>query len=433
MIRRLLFLYAFLLPYEELLGGSWAVKPYRLTGFVLLFLWTTGVVIPRMHLRLDLFDRVFFFIFYLGLFTAAFWYVVTGKGNVSWALGDFALFFFVFLVYLAIKDEVRSFQDIAALMRPYVMGTVSSVVVYAVLVESPTNGRFEAFDANPNRLAVAVGVSLFFIVAQFLFVKKTRTGLRLVLYGTSFLVLSASLLFTGSFGALAGIAAGAVVLALLGTRQALGTRASLSAGRLIAFVALIVLGTAILSNLFTRYSDESSAIYRYQLGVSHASRSRLDILQTSWNVAQDHYLLGPGLGEYRYYHREYIAKLSNVRDIAIADQDLVAHDDYLDQLNSSGFFGLVMFVALLVILARALFRKLGDRNAPYSLSVFLIVSLTFLCVDGGSHILLRSPDYWFLLALMTAYIRLRPDSPTQAKRRAVAELPTSSTRSLDTA
>lgn len=410
MMLRLLQLYAFLLPFEmlwlELFGVDTVLKPYRLVGLAVIGLKIVSRSHPRTRVRIDVFDRSFLFIFTWGLLAAVFWYVFSGSGNLGWAVSDSILIFFAFFVYLVLKSETRRFATVEKLLDSFVLGTLTSVVIYAGFFGSITSSRFQAFYDNPNRLAVAVTVCLTLIVARFLFGRVRRRALDYLWHGGLFLFLSFILFFTGSKGALLGFAFSLVAFAVPLMVRSKRT-GSLNLSRVVTLLPVVVVAGLVVSTAYTQYED-SMAVQRYQMSAgqgSNSTNSRLDIWESAWNVAQDHYFLGVGTAQYRFYHRTYVRRLDNLRSPKIAEADLGTHSDYLNLLTSFGVLCTALYAWMLLLIHRGLNLGLGrlQERDFYPMAAYLPV-LVFLVVNAATHIMMGSPDYWFFMALITGAV-----------------------------
>ncbi|MCA1706388.1 MAG: hypothetical protein LC808_25250, partial [Actinobacteria bacterium] len=208
LITRLLILYAFLLPYENALSfggaGPW-LKPYRAVGLVILIIWLARDEAGRPRIRLDVFDWGYLLIFAMGFVMMGFWYIVFTRGNISWALSELLLVAFGYALYLVMK---QSSSDLHAVLRAFVIGTISSIIVFAALVGSiPEQARFAGFYENPNSLGIAVGASIILIVCRLLFGNRIHGTISYVAYALALLLLGAALLYTGSREAIVGLIA----------------------------------------------------------------------------------------------------------------------------------------------------------------------------------------------------------------------------------
>ena len=179
-IQRLLVLYAFLLPYEvalEVIGVTPPIglRPYRLVGVLIVFVWIMRMAMSRRRRRLDIFDQGFLFVIVLGILAALTWKLLDGQGELRSALSDVSLIGFSFLIYLVIKQEMGEPEQAWALLSAYVVGTVSSILLSAPLLWSFSAGyRFNGFYDNPNSLAFAAAIGLLVLIGRLLFGTSVR-------------------------------------------------------------------------------------------------------------------------------------------------------------------------------------------------------------------------------------------------------------------
>lgn len=424
MLRLLLRLYAFSLPFD----GAWKIafgvdtifKPYRLLGIAVIALFGLKMIARGKPPRFDGYDKAFAFIFTWGLAMAILWYLVAGTGVLQWAFWDLTLMMFAFLSYLVQKNEMNGLEDAHLITRAFTAGTVASVAIYQVAFGSMTQGRFMAFFDNPNRLAVALTASIIFLVASILFQDRRRTTFWFCFRASILLLLGAALFFTGSRGALAALGLGLLVLIVpLSARRSTRGRGALRAAGL---MPIFVLGGFVVSFAVDRHGSESGAVLRYQSGMGGAADNRLDIWEAAWNVSADHYFIGVGTAQYRYYHGSYVSRLEQLRSQKSDEHEhLGTHSDYLNLLASNGLLSLLLYLGIAVSSYRRLSvgirRYAGPRlDVLASYQPLLIAML----VNGVTHIMFGSPDFWLFMALITG---AAASVPRQTRRRASVRRP----------
>lgn len=415
MVRLLLSVYVFLIPFENLWGylfGSQTVlKPYRLLGLVVVAVhWMKNLGRGRRY-RLDGLDRGFVAIFILGQVMAVVWYVLAGTSDLGRSISDGTLAVFAFLVYLTIKREAYEPAAMARLLRAFVAGTAISVILaYALGVT--VEGRFSGFFNNPNSLAVAVVGSLLVTVAWSLFGRRRGAGLDYLVQGGLVLLLLATLLFTGSRGAIIGAVASVPLLGFALVARS-GPARQRSLMRVAAFVPVVLIAGVVLASTYEEHEAESTALQRYDLDMARKGSGRLDIWRAAWMVAGDHYFLGVGTNQYPLYHRAYVRKLGQLYTPSMAKHDVVTHSDYVDLLTSFGVFALLIYLSMLVRIYRALRRGLAraDDGPPYVAPIMFPLFVFIVIVESFANFSV-SPQYFFFMALITTQVRTLTRSST---------------------
>lgn len=403
MVRLLLAVYVFLIPFENLwgvlFGSDTVLKPYRLVGLALVVVHVFENLSLRRRFRLDTFDKAFIAIFVIGQAMAMTWYVVDGSSNMRRAISDGTLSLFAFLVYLVIKRVAHDAPAMGKLLRAFVAGTVLSIVI-AYLTGVTAAGRFSGFYANPNSLAVSVVASLFVIIAWALFGRR-RGGMTYLLQGALVLLLLITLLFTGSRGAIIGAV---VSLPLFGFSLAARSGARRTPVlRVAALFPIVLIAGMVLSTTYEQHEADSTALRRYDMENASRGSGRLDIWRAAWLVAGDHYYLGVGTNQYPLYHRKYIRKLGVLYTPTMAEHDVVTHSDYVDLLTSFGIVSLLIYLWMLVRIYLLLRRRLVVYEDPVAFAPHLLFPLfVFIMIVESFANFFVSPQYFFFMALITA-------------------------------
>lgn len=411
MIRLVLYLYAFSLPFaylwDVMFGFTTQLKPYRLAGIALIGLFLVAIANGRARLRLDRYDRSFIALFVLGAILAAFWRAVEGTSAAA-VPHMLMLVASAFLPYLIIKNLGLTQARIEQLLRTYVVGVCASIVVSLALGTSVTEGRFVAFLDNPNRMAFALAVSLHFLLGQIVFGRR-RSGLSGYVIRAGIIIgIAILLIFTGSRAALVATALSVVVYAIPLLHRNRGARAA-RMQRVATLLPIVLLAGGVVSSVYDTFEEDSTAIQRYEVTGDSGYSGRLDLWRGAWAVTVDHYFIGVGTAQYRAYHREYMAKLDGLYSPSLAEKDLMVHSDYFEMLTSAGILGLVLFLAMITSLYRRLSlksRSLAHEHAslPALALPLLILVLTF----GVFHTQIYDPQYYFSMAIIMLIARGLP-------------------------
>ena len=406
MIQRLLALYVLSLPFEylfvRLYGSDTVLKPYRLIAIGMVGLWLLHRLGSRREFRLDSYDWIFSFFLASGLALAGIWSVL-GNANLNMAVSDTVLGAFALLTYLVIKNSDSDARRYERLLDLYLYSVCASIVLNIAMGMPTTGERFEAFSESSNRLAFSITVAVHVLIAKILSGRRTTVRGTYLARGGIILGLVVALLFTGSRGAIVALIftlpLHAVALAATRGRQ------RRRIGRLAALAPLLLIGGLAVSVTLERYGDEASGLRRLDRTGIEATAGRYDIGRAVWQASLDHFFLGMGTAQYRAQHRTYVGGLEHVYEKRMTEVDVGTHADVLELLTSSGIIAAALYVWLLV----SLFLRLRARARMTDQTGWLYQSLLPICgliaISGLSHVFIRSPHFFFLMAVMTASVR----------------------------
>lgn len=417
MTKRLIPLYVFLYPYEklwaELLGQDSILKPYRIVGLLILM----GFVVRRFssgeEFKVDRYDFGFFAIILGGLALAGFWYVATGAANLAWAVNDTALLFFVFLLYVVMKNEVDSYKLAERTLLALLAGALSSFLfTQGFGVDFSKADRAHGFFKNPNALGVLAGLSIIIVVARFLFARLRFVAIEFMVAVALCMALGGVLLTTGSRTPLISLAVGlsTFAVAVYFRRGRARTRTLSRMTAVVPLVAVVGIAFALLAST----ADEGSVLWRYSYDAAKSGSGRFDIWRSAWNLSEDTYFIGVGAGQYRFHHLKYVRMLAVLysRGTDADHLHLGTHNDFINLLTCYGFPLLCVYLAMMGSMLRNLVSAL---RAPASHDTFLVPALlgamVFILVNQVGHNMMQGVDYFMVMALAS--------SPLVVQKRAV--------------
>jgi len=399
MIQRLIALYVVSLPFEylwvRLFGSTTELKPYRIIGMLLAVVWVLEQLSSRRRIRLDAYDWILLYFLIGGLALAGFWSVV-GTASLSAALHDSLLAGFAILAYLVVKHSGTDARRLERLLDLFVFSVVASILLAYAMGLSSLSDRLTAFSKNPNGLSFALGASMHVLLAKTFFAARRERASSYLVRSLVFAILATALLFTGSRGGAVAFAF-SVPLHFVARRSSSGRRSS----RLAALAPLALIGGLVIGVTVTRYEDQSAALTRLDRSGLAATSGRYDIWRSAWSASVDNMFIGMGTGQYRVKNRQYVSQLERVFDKRMAQHDVGTHNDLLEILTSYGLFGLVLYLLMLVSLLRRLRRLARSEDVGWFYPA-LMPLLGLMVLAGVTQNLLRSPVFFFLLAIMTA-------------------------------
>lgn len=406
----LLYLYILSLPFEylwyELFGSLTVWKPYRIIGIVLILYWLVSAVAKRTKVVIDVYDKLFIFIFSTGLALALFW-MILGYGNLVWAINDLLLISFSFLIYLTVKNMHLSQKEIAQILYIFVFTcTINSIFMIYNFASSSYVYQARGFYRSAAQAGYVDGISLLILISICLFNLRKLLSLPGVFCTISILILSYALFLSGARGSIVGFSAGLTAITFLIFRIRYAWDIPIKRFVSIFALILILIMLCVANMGFLIEKEKSPTITRFEIENLKVAGGRPDIWRSAWNLTLDRYFIGVGLAQYRYYHTSYIKKLPNVLSDTVLEYDLVTHSDYVSLLVEFGIICLVIYLFILVSLFRKLFvaaERFGKQSFiyPAMLGIFVL-----LITCGVFRVSWLTPDYWLFLGLTTTAIKI---------------------------
>ena len=154
----------------------------------------------------------------------------------------------------------------------------------------------------------------------------------------------------------------------------------------IAFYFVLLPIININNNIFSRF-DKSS----YE-----TASGRIDITDAALKLGADTYFTGVGIGQYNYYHLDYI---SSTAYHTVLDYKLSTHSHFLDLLVNFGFISFLFFIIILIIFFRAIYRKRAKDTYKYALIILFI-----LITSSLSQEMFIFPLFWIILGSLNIII-----------------------------
>jgi len=183
------------------------------------------------------------------------------------------------------------------------------------------------------------------------------------------------LLLLKSRGGIVG-GAGGIILFAVGIRYIISRRPDGSKVRLIRFnratILVLVIGTIVTAGTFL-ILDRGELITEVGSVFSaspESNRYRLLAWEASLRLAAAHPVLGVGPGHFRFFHPIYAsAEFWRLNDTYGRIRLLQAHNDYINILCELGLAGLVLFLGIIVLLARGAGRLLRSASCDEVLRI----------------------------------------------------------------
>lgn len=431
-MRRLLFalllVYTSLMPFERfwkvLTSGDSIFKPYRIVGLAILGLWLAWLAGTGRRVRLDFGDKCYLLLFAWGVVLALFWHAVEGN-NLGYTGHAVQLILFGFAMYAFTKKMSLSAREIQLVLSAYVAG-FSASVAWAFTMPEELTGRLRGLQNNPNQLGISAGISFMFLLGQFLFIDRPRTGWQILRVSTA-IAMAALIGLSGSRGATFGTLAGSLLLLVLALRGSRGRKGSSRVTRVGAFAVLCAVAFATSFDRFDEAWEQTESRGRFDRDYTmQTAGERWDLWRSGWHVGMDHFGLGAGMMQYMSHHVESIKALADKSNDQLEDHVLGTHSDYVDLFACYGVVGLGAFFAYISWLGRVYWRQLNriDPNAPGSywrpLGASLLGGMLVYEISQNSF---AWCDYWMVMALVhsVTHLPLASSSPARAAAQLAAK------------
>ena len=381
----------------EIFDSDTVFKPYRIIGLVIIALFAlkqAGMGKTR-PLRFDRYDGVFVAIIVGGFMLALFWYLIAGTGDLSAAVNDTILLTFAFVMYIIVKHEVVSPKDIERLLLVYVAGTVTSFLISRAVTTQLIHERTHAFYLNPNSLAVACVLGLHCMIARMLFGRFRSVLVGYAVSGGVSLLLAYVLVITASRTPLVALGVSLLVYVV-----PLWRSAGRSAGRALALLPMLV-AAGLFGASVVMSADQNAAVSRYSMESAQTGSGRFDIWRSAWRVAEDHYFLGVGTAQYRYYHGSYLELLNKLYSPNLSHNSLGTHSDYMTFITNWGLALSLAYLTMLFSLFRRLLRAVRHAELGSFAAPVLLATVSCIVVNQTAHNMMYGPAYFMIMALAT--------------------------------
>lgn len=395
-IIRLLYAYAFLVPFETVLEVFFDVdtifKPYRVTLLLIIAAFGLKAVrrwTPNGQIRNDIF---LYLIFILGLLITAF-RMISVPFNMPYFINDafqISLYLALFLVIRHVSMNARTIRNVFfwLALGASVNGLYAFYNFYILQKFERSNG----FMDNPNYFGLSLVVVLLFIVNWRLEISGLRNK---VLATIMFIIVAYVLIISGSRTGLF-----VFIMGVLGNFYFSRLKEKRSLIKIIAVGALLLV---IGGYNFLKTTGPLVVFNRIQ--TSEREDNRIPIWKGVLRASESTYFMGMGIGQFKANFNKFYQDETNelLRRVLQRNYFLSPHSDYLSILVVYGVLGLASYLAFVFASLKELWFRLrlaaGDFNRlhyQFSFLIFLVLTLF-----GLTHENFFSPLFWVLLSLST--------------------------------
>ena len=394
--------YSFFICFEYIywvfIGADSILKPYRVIG-ILIITYAILNAIHQKKFRFDTYDfllTIFFLIFYFSAFSTA---GIDGSDMV-FTHSNSVLILLSFLICLCIKQIFPNDINVLEFVLFLFMLATFLNVLYAVysVASNPLNAfRISGFYKDPAIFGVTVTILLGYCISQYLFIKN-NLKLKVLIIFVAFLSFSVLLLSASRTGLLSLF----VMIAAVGLIK-------------LGFIKSIIILLSLLLSIFfvvnIDFANLPPELYRIGITferltldntVSGGGAGRLPTWRAAFDLFQDNYFFGIGMGQYPEYSIQYAQLLpEGVENTVVLEYKLGMHSNYMSALIEAGFMGFLVYALLnflwLCNVVKSYFYA-QNANSLFFLLFFIIISITGLTQETFTF-----PYYLFLLTLLTIH------------------------------
>ena len=398
-------LYSFFICFEYIywafIGGDSILKPYRVIG-ILIITYTILNAIHQKIFRFDAYDFlliIFFLIFYLSAISTA---GIDGS-DMGFTHSNSILILLSFLICICIKQIFPNDINVLKLVIfLFMLGTFLNVL-YAIIsvVSNPLNAfRISGFYKDPAIFGVTVTILISYCISQYLFIEN-NLKLKILIIFVVFISFSVLLLSASRTGLLSLF----VMIAVVGLIK-LGF-----------FKSIIILAGILLSIFFVINIDFANLppeLYRIEITfqrltldstLSGGGAGRLPTWRAAFDLFQDNYFFGIGMGQYPEYSIQYAQLLpEGVENTVVIENKLGLHNNYMSAIVEAGFIGFLVYALLnflwLCNVVKSYFYS-QNEDSLFFLLFFIIISIAGLTQETFTF-----PYYLFLLTLLTIHNKI---------------------------
>lgn len=230
----------------------------------------------------------------------------------------------------------------------------------------------------------------------------TRTAKRLLV--VSLILCFGAMLLTLARSAVVGLAAGLAAVFVLYSRR-------VNWSVVVGLVLLVTLSLALAPDSVTR---RLGTTLDFQQRAATSNSSRIILLRVGLRMAQDHPLVGVGVGRFDDTMNEYATPRE--RQLLGFDVYEASHNQYVAALNDGGIVALAAILWLLAEILLGLHRRLRRPNVPKR---YLLLAFAAFWWAQAAHFFvewqLARELFWFLVGLTGAVLYLTEERQPENK------------------
>tara|TARA_B110000027_G_C16121943_1_gene303658 strand:- start:2985 stop:4148 length:1164 start_codon:yes stop_codon:yes gene_type:complete len=373
-------LFALFLPLEQLLlyvfGIDTELKPYRI--FLIFAFTLTFLDKSFIHYKLNFVFKSFLFIFLYGLLVGLL-RISASKGEMSY-LTNGATHFVIGMIIFYLISNIKNVKMLHRIGSYFISGIIiSSLFGIYYYVLGVFDYRLRGGFNNPNHLAITINLITPFLIYKMKYTSKKKINLFIIFF------LSTIVLFTGSR---TGVLAQSINLLFL---------VYIMKKKIASILPGILVSMGIFYFYLTPYlNNKTSLLNRFESSNYKTGSGRFDIIDAAINLGVDTYFSGVGIGQYRFYHLDYVS--ANAYQ-TVLNYTLTTHNHYLDLLVNYSLLSLLIYFLILIIIKNNLNKIVIKDYRKIALLFFIIFIIT-----SASQEMFIFPIFWVSVSLLTVKI-----------------------------
>ena len=368
-------LFAFFLPLEQLMlflfGIDTELKPYRIFLFLTLGMVVFSENVSRTKITKEL--KLLIFIFLYGTIMALV-RISIGNGEFSYLSNTSTHFFIGLIIFYLASNIGEDYKVLEKLGNYFLLGVIISslfgLYYFVFFGQYRLNGLFN----NPNHLAIAINLVTPLLIYKLLKFRKSNYIYIIIAF------LSYIVFLTGSR---AGVFTQIICLLFLIYQMR---------RNIINLFFILLAGIATFAFIATNFSMGLDLTDRFQESNLKTGSGRFDIAKAALNLGVDTGFSGVGIGQYRYYHLDYLE--SNAYD-TVLNYKLSTHNLFLDLLVNFGIISFFIFLYILILNKRKIEQIKDSQSRKITFLLFFVILIV-----SYSQEMFTFPIFWLAMSFL---------------------------------
>ncbi len=294
-------------------------------------------------------------------------------------------------------SNLSSYDEIWKTLRIVFFVLALMLASWAIWQVANNVGYGQAVGPLLDRNAFAALMNLLWFPSAYLLISSAHNSKRTMsaFQGLGLFVISIALFATSSRG---GIATWLLLLPIF-----LYTSYKYTSSRLITVILPIIALSAYFCSSHLLHSDVAERTF--QLAQDASTNARLQIWQSSIQMALDHPFTGTGWGTFGYIYPAYRMQVEN------SSSGFFAHNDYLQFAAEGGFPAILLLLGMIIALFFQLKRSLNLANKQAGMeSVALTLGTLALFIQAGVNFIF----YFAFMSITAGFFLARTSQLTEA-------------------
>jgi len=383
-----LFVFIFLIPFEDITIISQSLTLIKIIGWLLLFIWLFTKIRNKKFPQIDK-TSFLLILFFVWASLSFFW-----AYNPTVVLNRIPTFIQLLILYVILTDMVKDRKTLHSVLWIYTFGTIlaSLLTIFFFFSGEELIGTRAAISSSgsPNHLPLSMIPAFMWLWINFSTSKVWKSKLiNLILL----LPIIGVIILSASRGALLALFL-TLMISLIWKNQRKQTFYLFFIG-IMGYIFLNLINNP---DIFSRFTVER---FLYDRGAG-----RFDIWLVGLKMAKENFFIGVGLDNYPWVFGDYYAITQTLRSISYFK---ASHNIYLGVLVELGIVGIILFLGFIIIKLLSIFNNIKpqlisiiNKNNNISIPLTVLLSLVSLLIGGFFLDILYRKYFWIFLSLCTA-------------------------------